>query len=374
MKKKKDLSYVDNIINLDCPSETLFLNYYRLTDCLRKLEFEASKSNCLILLNNNPKVLKLIKHIIDNNIEDVVAGNFTNFTKDIILINLMIAYCDSTNIKIANKRINIKQINSPVLALKEEKKLFELYQNGLNEARDIIILRNLNLVRHFAHKYATKYDIKEIDTINDLISCGTIGLYDAINSFDLNRGKFSTFAAGRIIHEICSYLKYQNFVITKPKAYVDKKIYITKKTNELTIILGRKPSNEEIADYVGMTLEALENFYAQELQTTEPFVLIKDEKQSIWDYIESDDKIDQDLIDNEIIELFDKCKLTSYQRKCLMLYCFYDMSFQEIGNIYGVTRQSVHNVIKAALVKIKKSTCGKQYIEQFNLTRNGNIS
>lgn len=69
------------------------------------------------------------------------------------------------------------------LSSMDEKKYLELMKNGDDEARNILIERNLRLVAHVCKKYsATKVDQ------DDLISIGSIGLIKGINSFDSSKG------------------------------------------------------------------------------------------------------------------------------------------------------------------------------------------
>ena len=364
MKKSNNLTFIDKVINLEYTEETFFLNYYRLTDCLRKLEFDSSHTNCLALLNNNQNVLKLIKYMFNKNKDDILLGNFTNFTKDLILINLIIAYCDCAQIEIKKKKINIKHLANPVLTSKEEIALFDLYKMGNREAMDIIILRNLNLVRHFSYKFAEKYEIKDIHTINDMISYGTIGLYDALNAFEASKGKFTTYASIKIMSQIISYLKYNNHVIKKSKSYTDRKTYLDNKENELTVILGRKPTIEEFSNYVGYSQTALKKFDQKALTIVDAYIKTDNEEINIIDNIESPDSIEQELSKSEIIVLFQKCKLTKCQMKYLMHYCFDKMSYPEIGRLYDITYQAVQNNIKYAIIKIKNSEYGQNYLSQ----------
>ncbi len=69
------------------------------------------------------------------------------------------------------------------LTSEEEKKYIERYENGDEEARNILIERNLRLVAHVCKKYSTS-NVEQ----DDLISIGTIGLIKGIKSFDSNKG------------------------------------------------------------------------------------------------------------------------------------------------------------------------------------------
>ena len=89
------------------------------------------------------------------------------------------------------------------LSSEEEKNYLEHMAKGDDEARNILIERNLRLVAHVAKKYTTAKVDQE-----DLISIGTIGLIKGINSFNLEKGaKLSTYVSRCIDNEILMHLR-----------------------------------------------------------------------------------------------------------------------------------------------------------------------
>lgn len=84
------------------------------------------------------------------------------------------------------------------LSPEEEQHYIEMFKNGSEEAKNVLIERNLRLVAHIVKKYnSTGSDC------DDLISIGTIGLIKAISSFDMQKGtKLATYAARCIENEI----------------------------------------------------------------------------------------------------------------------------------------------------------------------------
>ena len=85
----------------------------------------------------------------------------------------------------------------------EEKMYLERMKNGDEEARNILIERNLRLVAHISKKYSST----NVDQ-DDLISIGSIGLIKGINSFDMDKSfKLATYIAKCIENEILMYLR-----------------------------------------------------------------------------------------------------------------------------------------------------------------------
>ena len=89
------------------------------------------------------------------------------------------------------------------LTQEEELIYIEKYQNGDENAKKVLIERNLRLVAHIAKQYTTVYTEQD-----DIISIGTIGLIKAINSYKGDKGvKLATYAARCIENEILMYLR-----------------------------------------------------------------------------------------------------------------------------------------------------------------------
>lgn len=89
------------------------------------------------------------------------------------------------------------------LSNEEEKMYLEKMEKGDEEAKNILIERNLRLVAHISKKYSSTNIDQE-----DLISIGTIGLIKGINSYKINKGtKLSTYVSRCIDNEILMYLR-----------------------------------------------------------------------------------------------------------------------------------------------------------------------
>lgn len=89
------------------------------------------------------------------------------------------------------------------LTSEEEKKYLELLKNGDEDARNILIERNLRLVAHVCKKYATTKVEQD-----DLISIGTIGLIKGINSFDPSKGvRLATYVSRCVDNEVLMHLR-----------------------------------------------------------------------------------------------------------------------------------------------------------------------
>ena len=116
------------------------------------------------------------------------------------------------------------------LSPEEEKEYLEKMKLGDEEARNILIERNLRLVAHISKKYSTT-NIEQ----DDLISIGSIGLIKAINSFDNSKNiRLATYAARCIDNEILMFIRTSKK--TKAEVFLNESIGKDKDDNEITLL------------------------------------------------------------------------------------------------------------------------------------------
>lgn len=128
------------------------------------------------------------------------------------------------------------------LTEKEEKYYIEASENGDEEAKKILIERNLRLVAHVARKYSSQFH-----TMDDFISIGTIGLIKAVNTYRSSRStRLATYAARCIENEILMVIRSSKK--NNAEVSINVPIGTDKDGNEISLndILGTDP--DEIAD------------------------------------------------------------------------------------------------------------------------------
>lgn len=135
------------------------------------------------------------------------------------------------------------------LSSEEEKNCLERLARGDEEARNILIERNLRLVAHVSKKYATT----NIDQ-DDLISIGTIGLIKGINSFDSSKNiKLATYVARCIENEILMFLRSSKK--TKSEVYLNEPIGKDKDDNEVTLMEVLETEDKSIEDEIDLKMK-----------------------------------------------------------------------------------------------------------------------
>ena len=135
------------------------------------------------------------------------------------------------------------------LTNEEEKIYLEQMKNGNDEARNVLIERNLRLVAHVVKKYSnTKVDQ------DDLISIGTIGLIKGINTFNVDKGsKLSTYVSRCIDNEILMYLRSTKKL--NAEVYLNEPIGKDKDDNVVTLQEVLENDDRNIEDEVDLKMK-----------------------------------------------------------------------------------------------------------------------
>lgn len=143
---------------------------------------------------------------------------------------------------------NVNSFPQP-LSADEEQYYLEEYRNGNEDAKNILVERNLRLVAHIVKKYSNTG--REID---DLISIGTIGLIKAIITFDDLKGtRLATYAARCIENEILMTIRAAKKI--KTEVSLHDPIGIDKEGNEISLIDILGSDNDIILDEVELKMQ-----------------------------------------------------------------------------------------------------------------------
>lgn len=155
------------------------------------------------------------------------------------------------------------------LSQEEEKIYLEKYKDGDEEARNILIERNLRLVAHVCKKYSNSNV-----NIDDLISIGTIGLIKGINSYRVEKGvKLATYVSKCIDNEILMHLRTTKKI--GAEVYLNEPIGKDKDDNEVTLIDILENDEKNIEDEIDlkMKISKLYDKMAKVLKDREKIIL-----------------------------------------------------------------------------------------------------
>lgn len=239
-------------------------------------------------------------------------------------------------------------------------KLWETYcKDNDIKARDQLIIHYGALVKHIAHRLAISLP-PNVQT-DDLISYGTFGLIEAIQRFDPSKGfKFETFAMVRIRGSMIDGLRAMDWV---PYSVRQKSKTLEKAYNDLEMELGRTPSDEELANKLGINQNELEqmlrSFQLNTLVSIDDHVGDKGESETtrLIDLIR-DDKAEDPLEQAEIKELKAILvealgKLPERERLVIALYYYEGLTLKEIGKVLEVSESRICQMHGKAILRLR---------------------
>jgi RNA polymerase sigma factor for flagellar operon FliA len=241
----------------------------------------------------------------------------------------------------------------------DEEKLWEKYKsNNSQKAKEKLILEYIPLVKHIAGKIIV--DLPDRFDFEDLVNYGVLGLIDAIDRFDHQRGiKFSTYAVPRIKGAIYDELRRIDWVPTQVRR---KSKQLSRALRELENELGRSPTDEEIRNKLDLTVEEFRNFL-QEVNIPENISLEKfispqaKDSVKLKDMIQDDSEVEPDQVFayNQIKEVLGNAidKLPEKEKLVVSFYYYEDLTLQEIGEIMELTTARISQLHTKAIFRLR---------------------
>lgn len=325
------------------------LTYEELAENLKGLELDADSLD------------ELYNAFHDNNIE-IISENFEDEDdsdddgEEISIEDVALPKNASINDPV---RMYLKEIGKiSLLSLDEELALSKRVEEGDEEAKRLLAESNLRLVVSIAKRYVGR-NLSFLDLIQE----GNIGLMKAVDKFDASKGyKFSTYATWWIRQAITRAIADQAKTIRVPVHMVETINKLKRIQRQMTLELNREPTEAELAKKMNTTEEKVREIFkiSQDPLSLETPIGEEDDSH-LGDFLKDESSMSpeeyaiNEVLKDEIEEVL--CTLTSREEEVLKLRfglkggtCH---TLEEVGNMFGVTRERIRQIEAKALRKLR---------------------
>ncbi|NIZ46981.1 RNA polymerase sigma factor RpoD [Entomospira nematocerorum] len=265
--------------------------------------------------------------------------------------------------------IQYEESADKILEMSEQ---IQVGQALMKSAKDRLTEANLRLVVSIAKKY-----INRGLHFFDLVQEGNIGLIKAVEKYEYRKGfKFSTYATWWIRQAISRSISDQARTIRVPVHMIEQINKVMRETRQLTQIMGREPTDEEVADKLGWTvsrIKSVKNVAREPISLETP--IGEEEDSLLGDFIDDKDaenpanQTSFRILQEELAETLEA--LNTREREVLKMRFGldggYSLTLEEVGLYFNVTRERIRQIEAKALRRLKnprRSKRLKEFLEQ----------
>ena len=269
-----------------------------------------------------------------------------------------------TNREIASLDKYLQEIGKEdLITVEEEVELAQRIRKGDQKALEKLTRANLRFVVSVAKQYQNQGL-----SLPDLINEGNLGLIKAAEKFDETRGfKFISYAVWWIRQSILQALAEQSRIVRLPLNQVGSLNKINKAFSRFEQENERRPSPEELADSLDLPAEKVADTLrvsGRHISVDAPFV--EGEDNSLLDVLVNDDSpiADRTLINESLSTEVERALSTLTERERDIIKLFFgintqEMTLEEIGEKFGLTRERVRQIKEKAIRRLRHSSRSK---------------
>ena len=325
------------------------LTYEELAESLKGLELDSDSLDELYNLFHENNI-EIISEDMNEDDEDAADDDA------LIIEDVDLPHTANINDPV---RMYLKEIGKiSLLSLDEELELSKRVEDGDEEAKRLLAESNLRLVVSIAKRYVGR-NLSFLDLIQE----GNIGLMKAVDKFDASKGyKFSTYATWWIRQAITRAIADQAKTIRVPVHMVETINKLKRLQRQMTLELNREPTEAELAKKMGTTEEKVREIFkiSQDPLSLETPIGEEDDSH-LGDFLKDESSMSpeeyaiNEVLKDEIEEVL--CTLTPREEEVLKLRfglhggtCH---TLEEVGNMFGVTRERIRQIEAKALRKLR---------------------